>query len=138
MKAETLDRKGFQSAAMLWAKGANSIQHTLRVSEVGDAYGLATGDFSRVLVTGKEPKAIDLSLSSGQRINPWLGGKPKYAACDAFGRRSGLIDAFASKYGAAELDRQAADARRACEDMSRRLSPKSEWSQGTTSNQPTL
>lgn len=103
IEAEALDPTGVQSAAMLWARGANSIQDNPRVSEVGDAYGLATrfaGDFSRVLITGKEPKGLNISLPSGQRVRSWLGGKPKYAACDAFGRAPGLMGVLASKYGA--------------------------------------
>ncbi|MCL6705935.1 DUF3313 domain-containing protein [Pseudomonas sp. R2.Fl] len=103
VEAEAVDSNGVQSAAMLWARGANSIQNNPRVSEVGDAYGLATkfaGDFSRMLITGKEPKGLDVSVPSGQRVRSWLGGKPKYAACDAFGRAPGLVGAVASKYGA--------------------------------------
>lgn len=103
VEAEAVDSNGIQSAAMLWARGANSIQDNPRVSEVGDAYGLATkfaGDFSRVLIAGKEPKGLDISLPSRQRMQSWFGGKPKYAACDAFGRAPGLIGAAASKYGA--------------------------------------
>jgi hypothetical protein len=103
VEAEAVDSNGVQSAAMLWARGANSIQDNPRVSEVGDAYGLATkfsSDFSRLLITGKEPKALDISLPSKQRMQSWLGGKPKYAACDAFGRAPGLVGAVASKYGA--------------------------------------
>lgn len=103
VEAEAVDSSGAQRAAMLWARGANSIQDNPRVSEVGDAYGLATkfsGDFSRLLITGKEPKALDISLPSRQRMRSWLGGKPKYAACDAFGRAPGLVGVVASKYGA--------------------------------------
>lgn len=103
IEAEALDATGMQNAAMLWARGANSIQDNPRVSEVGDAYGLATkfaSDFSRVLIAGKEPKGLNLSLPSRQRARSWLGGKPKYAACDAFGRAPGLLGALASKYGA--------------------------------------
>lgn len=103
VEAEALDSNGVQSAAMLWARGANSIQNNPRVSEVGDAYGLATkfaSDFSRVLIAGREPKGLNISLPSTQRVQSWLGGKPKYAACDAFGRAPGLVGAVASKYGA--------------------------------------
>lgn len=103
VEAEAADGSGTQRAAMVWARGANSIQNSPRVSEVGDAYSLATkfaGDFSKMLITGKEPKGLDLSLPSRQRVQSWLGGKPKYAACDAFGRSPGLVGAVASKYGA--------------------------------------
>jgi hypothetical protein len=103
VEAEAVDSGGVQSAAMVWARGANSIQDNPRVSEVGDAYGLATrfaSDFSRMLIAGKEPKGLDISLPSRQRVQSWLGGKPKYAACDAFGRAPGLVGAVAAKYGA--------------------------------------
>ncbi len=103
VEAEAVGSNGVQSAAMLWARGANSIQNNPRVSEVGDAYGLASkfaGDFSRMLISGKEPKGLNISLPSRQRAQSWLGGKPKYAACDAFGRAPGLIGAVAAKYGA--------------------------------------
>ncbi|MGK6316403.1 DUF3313 domain-containing protein [Neorhizobium sp. DT-125] len=103
VEAEAVDGSGMQSAAMLWARGANSIQDNPRVSEVGDAYGLATkfaNDFSRMLIAGKEPKGLNIALPSTQRVQSWLGGKPKYAACDAFGRAPGLLGVVASKYGA--------------------------------------
>lgn len=103
VEAEAVDGGGIQSAAMLWARGANSIQDKPRVSEVGDAYGLASkfaSDFSRMLISGKEPKGLNVSLPSGQRMRSWLGGKPKYPACDAFGRAPGLVGVVAAKYGA--------------------------------------
>nr|WP_245282735.1 DUF3313 domain-containing protein [Neorhizobium galegae] len=103
VEAEAVDGSGIQSAAMVWARGANLIQDKPRVSEVGDAYGLASkfaSDFSRMLISGKEPKGLNISLPSGQRMRSWLGGKPKYPACDAFGRAPGLVGAVAAKYGA--------------------------------------
>ncbi|KAB1121596.1 DUF3313 domain-containing protein [Neorhizobium galegae] len=103
VEAEAVNGGGIQSAAMVWARGANSIQDKPRVSEVGDAYGLASkfaSDFSRMLISGKEPKGLNISLPSGQRMRSWLGGKPKYPACDAFGRAPGLVGAVAAKYGA--------------------------------------
>ncbi|TLX14447.1 DUF3313 domain-containing protein [Rhizobium sp. MHM7A] len=103
VEAEAVDKSGAQRAAMVWARGANSLQNNPRVSEVGDAYGLAakfSSDFSRMLVSGKEPKGLDLRLPSRQRMKSWLGGKPKYVACDAFGREPGLVGAVAAKYGA--------------------------------------
>jgi len=103
VEAEAVDSGGVQRAAMVWARGANSIQNKPRVSQVGDAYGLASkfgSDFSRMLIAGKEPKGLDLSLPSRQRMQSLLGGKPKYAACDAFGRASGLVGAVAANYGA--------------------------------------
>ncbi|OAF00915.1 hypothetical protein AYJ54_30655 [Bradyrhizobium centrolobii] len=103
VEAEAIDRSGTQRAAMVWARGANSIMDNPRVSEVGDAYGLATkfgGEFSRMLVTGKEPEGLDISLPSGQRVKSWFGGEPKYAACEAFGRAPGLTGLVAGKVGA--------------------------------------
>ncbi|RCS23484.1 DUF3313 domain-containing protein [Phyllobacterium salinisoli] len=103
VEAEAIDRGGVQRAAMVWARGANSIQDNPRVSEVGDAYTLASkfsDDFSKMLVKGKEPKGLDISLPSRQRMKSWLGGKPKYAACDAYGRAPGLLGAVAANYGA--------------------------------------
>lgn len=103
VEAEAVDSGGVQRAAMVWARGANSIQNKPRVSEVGDAYGLASkfgSDFSRMLIAGKEPKGLDIAPPSRQRMQSWLGGKPKYAACDAFGRAPGLVGAVAANYGA--------------------------------------
>lgn len=103
VEAEAVDAKGGQRAAMVWARGANSIQNKPRLSEVGDAYGLATTfgrQFARMLVTGKEAGSLDISLPSGQRVRSWLGGKPKYAACDSFGRAPGLMGVVAEKFGA--------------------------------------
>ena len=103
VEAEAVDGSGVQRAAMVWSRGANSLQNEPRVSEVGDAYGLASkfsSEFSRILIARKEPKGLDISLPSGQRMKSWLGGKPKYVACDAFGREPGLVGAVAAKYGA--------------------------------------
>lgn len=103
VEAEAIDRSGVQRAAMVWARGANSITNKPRVSEVGDAYSLATtfgNEFSSMLVTGKEPKPLNIALPSGQRMQSWLGGEPKYAACDTFGRAPGLVGIVADKFGA--------------------------------------
>lgn len=103
VEAEAVDKSGVQRAAMVWARGANSIQNNPRVSEVGDAYALATtfgNEFARMVETGEEPKALDISLPSAQRTQSWFGGKPKYATCDAFGRSPGLMGVAANKFGA--------------------------------------
>jgi len=103
VEAEAVDRAGVQRAAMVWSRGANSIQDEPRVSEVGDAYGLSAdfgSEFARILVLGKEPEGLDLSLPSGQSVRSWFGGKPKYPACDAFGRAPGLAGVIAGKVGA--------------------------------------
>lgn len=102
VEAEATDSSNVQRAAMMWSRGANFLQDKPRYSEVGDAYGLATkfaGDFSRTLITGKEPKMLDISVPSKNRVQSWLGGKPKYAACDAFGRAPGLVGKVAGNYG---------------------------------------
>lgn len=102
VEAEATDSSNVQRAAMMWSRGANFIQDKPRYSEVGDAYGLATkfaSDFSRTLITGKEPKMLDISIPSRNRVQSWLGGKPKYAACDSFGRAPGIVGKVAGNYG---------------------------------------
>lgn len=101
-EAEAVDSGGVQRAAIVWARGANSFQDNPRVSEVGDAYGLASrfaNDFSDMLIAGKEPKMWDISLPTRHGVQSWLGGKPKYPACDAFGRAPGVMGAIAANYG---------------------------------------
>lgn len=102
-EAEALDRDGVQRAAMIWSRGANSIQDDPRYSEIGDAYGLAAkfgNAFAELLVSGRESQGFDLSLPKGHEIKSWLGGKPKYAACDRFGRAPGIPGAIATQFGA--------------------------------------
>jgi hypothetical protein len=103
VEGEAVDKTGAQRAAVVWSKGANSITNSARVSQVGDAYSLASnfgGYFSRIISTGKPPQGLDISIPSGQRIRSAFGGKPKYAACDAFGRSRGLAGVVADKIGA--------------------------------------
>ncbi|WP_246659185.1 DUF3313 domain-containing protein [Rhizobium sp. FY34] len=103
VEGEAVDATGTQRAAILWAKGANSITSKPRVSEVGDAYQLASAfgsDFSQLMIKGKMPTALDIALPSGQRINSHFGGKPKYAACDTFGREPGIPGMVAGMVGA--------------------------------------
>lgn len=103
VEAEALDRNGIQRAAIVWSRGANSITNNPRVSEVGDAYSLATtfgNDFSKMLVTGKDSSGFQISIPSGQKMKSMLGGKPKYAACEAFGRSPGIAGMVADKFGA--------------------------------------
>ena len=91
-----------QQAAMVWAKGANAIFGTTRVSPIGDAYELASSfgdDFSELLVSGEDPFRTKLpSLPSMHSLKSKFGGAPKEAACDAFGRR-GVTDMLAGKLG---------------------------------------
>ncbi|WP_204333732.1 DUF3313 domain-containing protein [Rhizobium leguminosarum] len=103
VEAEAVDGNGVQRAAIVWSRGANSITNTARVSEVGDAYGLASSfasQFSEMLVKGRKPSSLELSLPSGQKLKSQLGGKPKNAACEAFGRAPGLGGVLAGIVGA--------------------------------------
>jgi hypothetical protein len=103
VEAEALDRSGMQRAAMVWGRGANSIQNAPTISEVSDAYGLAStfaSEFARILVTGEEPEGLDISLPSRQRVRSWLGASHKYATCEAYGRAPGIPGLIARKFGA--------------------------------------
>jgi hypothetical protein len=89
VEAEARDMRGQQKAAFVWARGADILTSTPRVSASGDAYDLASefgADFSKLLITGENPFDKKLSMPSQQRVRSAFGGKPKYAACDAFGR----------------------------------------------------
>jgi hypothetical protein len=89
VEAEARDIRGQQKAAFVWARGADMLTSTPRVAASGDAYDLADEfgkDFSKLLITGDNPFDKKLSLPTMQRMQSSLGGKPKYAACDAFGR----------------------------------------------------
>jgi hypothetical protein len=104
VEAEATSNDGRQLAAMVWAKGANALTTSPRISQIGDAYTLAadfSGDFSKMLVTGKTPfKGFSLpKLPSAQKIRFSLGGKPKYPACEKFGRSRALMDMAASQVG---------------------------------------
>lgn len=102
VEGEATTRDGKQVAALVWAKGASFLTGP-RVSEVGDAYSLAESfgdDFSKMLITGKTPYKGFPKLPSGQKIMSSLGGKPKYRACEKFGRSPFLMDAVASQVGA--------------------------------------
>jgi hypothetical protein len=73
-----------------------------RASQVGDAYLLAAkfgDDFSKMLVTGKTPYKGWPKLPSGQKIVSSLGGKPKYRACEKFGRSPFLLEMAGSQVG---------------------------------------
>jgi hypothetical protein len=89
IESEARDAKGQQKAAMVWARAADSLTSTPRVSAAGDAYDLASAfgdDFSKMLVTAETPFNKGLSVPTMQRVTSSLGGAPKNAACDAFGR----------------------------------------------------
>jgi Protein of unknown function (DUF3313) len=103
LEAEAQDRTGRQQAAMIWARGANSFTNAPTVSTAGDAYDLAGSfgaDFSQMLVTGATPFGGTPSLPSLDKIGTSLGGKPKYVACEAFGRAPGVTGFVAERLGA--------------------------------------
>ncbi|WP_407151917.1 DUF3313 domain-containing protein [Bradyrhizobium sp. ORS 86] len=102
VEAEARDPASRQQAAMVWARGANSFTNSPRVSSAADAYDLASSfsdDFSKLVVTGATPFGKPPELPSFDKIGATLGGKPKYAACEVFGRNPGLIGMAAGKLG---------------------------------------
>ena len=102
VEAEVRDQASREQAAMIWARGANSFTSSPMVSSAGDAYDLASSfsdDFSKLVVTGSTPFGKAPDLPSFDKIGATFGGKPKYAACEAFGRSPGLIGMAAGKLG---------------------------------------
>ncbi|QOZ26608.1 DUF3313 domain-containing protein [Bradyrhizobium sp. CCBAU 51753] len=102
VEAEVRDPASRQQAAMVWARGANSFTNSPRVSSAADAYDLASSfsdDFSKLVVTGATPFGKAPELPSFDKVGASLGGKPKYAACETFGRNPGLIGMAAGKLG---------------------------------------
>jgi hypothetical protein len=102
IESEARDARGEQKAAMVWARAADSITSTARVSAAGDAYDLASAfgdDFSKLLVTAETPFNKGLSIPTMQRVTSSLGGAPKNAACDAFGR-AGIRGLVGGRLGA--------------------------------------
>nr|WP_137154427.1 DUF3313 domain-containing protein [Rhizobium sp. FKL33] len=102
VEAEALDAVGAQRAAMVWSRGANAITNSPRVSEIGDAYELSGAfgqEFSRLVIDGKAPGMMP-KIPSGQKLKSTFGGKPKYAACEAFGRAPGVPGMVAGMVGA--------------------------------------
>jgi len=102
VEAEAQDPSGKQQAAMIWARGANSFTNSPTVSTAGDAYDLAAsfgGDFSQLLVTGASPFGKAPNMPSLDKIGSSLGGKPKYAACETFGRGPGAVGMIAERVG---------------------------------------
>ncbi|NPU14754.1 DUF3313 family protein [Bradyrhizobium sp. 83012] len=92
VEAEARNFAGFQAAAMVWARGANSVS-TARMANDGDAYDLASefgADFAKLVSTGESPFGGLPSLPSASSLPAKLGGAPKYAACEQFGRFPGV------------------------------------------------
>ena len=93
VEAEARDFAGFQKAAMVWARSANSIGSSARLANEGDAYDLAAdfgADFAKLVTTGESPFGGIPALPPMESIPVRLGGAPKYVACEAFGRFPGL------------------------------------------------
>jgi hypothetical protein len=91
IEAEAVDLHGTQKAAITWSRGANSITNSARISEIGDAYGLAGTfgrEFGKMLVTAKTDTGM--SWPSANRIGAVVGTRPKNAVCDDFGRSGGI------------------------------------------------
>ena len=93
VEAEARDFAGFQKAAMVWARSANSIGSSARLANEGDAYDLAAdfgADFAKLVTTGESPFGGIPALPPMESIPVRLGGAPKYVACEAYGRFPGI------------------------------------------------
>lgn len=102
VEAEARDRSGKQQAAMIWARGANSFTSAPRVSSDGDAYDLADtfgSDFGRFLVTAESPFGKLPTPPSADRLSASLGGAPREATCETFGRAPGLAGLVGERIG---------------------------------------
>jgi hypothetical protein len=102
VEAEARDRSGGQKAAMVWGRGANSFTSAPRVSSDGDAYDLASAfgdDFGKLLVSGESPFGKTPAPPSIDRLNTTLGGAPKQAICEAYGRAPGLTGMIGERIG---------------------------------------
>jgi hypothetical protein len=98
---EALSPNGVQRAAMTWARGANSITNAARVSEIGDAYGLASGAgrrFGRMIVLSDENPGI--SLPSAEQLATSMGRRSTSDVCNDFGRPTGLAGLAGRTLGA--------------------------------------
>jgi hypothetical protein len=101
VEAEAIGIDGSQKAAMVWARGASSLGQA-RMSNEADAYDLASefgADFAKLLVTGDTPFGKMPELPSASTISTRMGGAPKYAACEAYGRFPGLAGAVGGGLG---------------------------------------
>jgi hypothetical protein len=103
VEAEALASDGSQKAAIIWSRGANMFTSKARVSEVGDAYSLATsfsGDFGKMLIEGTDPSAGMPRLPTKENVKAFFGNDPKYAACEVFGVHPGVMGTLAGQLGA--------------------------------------
>jgi len=93
VEVEARDASGHQEAAMIWARGADALMSTPKVSTASDAYDLAKSfafDFSTLLVTAASPFQTVPALPSMQSIHAALGAPPREAVCERFGRGPGV------------------------------------------------
>jgi len=101
VEIEALDAAGQQKAAMTWAKGANSITSSARISEIGDAYGLAGAAgrrFARIIAEASDDPGF--RLPSAERVATSLGGRSRSEVCEDFGRSTGFAGLAGSMLGA--------------------------------------
>lgn len=103
MEAEAIDPTGRQQAAMLWARGANVLFSSARVSKTSDAYDLADtfgDDFGSLLVKGESPfGSFGIDLPSFQKIGSTMGLAPKFVACERHGRYPGVFGLVGDQLG---------------------------------------
>lgn len=103
IEAQAITQANQQVAAITWARGADSLTTRPRMSEESDAYQLAKAfgdDFARLLVTGDDPIANPIgALPPVETVGEYFGGKPRFAACEQFGRHPGLGDALGGAIG---------------------------------------
>lgn len=96
IEAEALNPAGGQEAAIVWSRGANYVMSSAMMSEVGDAYQLASdfgGNFGELVTRGETP------FGGITRVKlPKFGGK-KDPACEVFGRGGGLMGKASEFFG---------------------------------------
>ena len=102
VEAEAVDPIGRQHAALVWGRDADMVTSRARVSEIGDAYQLASAfgeDFAKLLTTGTDPMKPSMSLPSFGAISAEVTGQPRQSACATFGAAPGLIGMVAGAIG---------------------------------------
>lgn len=102
LEAEARSQSGVQEAVMIWARGADSMTSSPKISKDSDAYDLAKAfgdDFSRFLVTGTSPFKQSPQMPSFQKVGSDLGLKPKNTICDTYGRQPGIPGMIAERLG---------------------------------------
>jgi hypothetical protein len=102
VEAEARDPAGGQEAAIIWARGADALTSRPKVSTASDAYDLAksfAADFSQLLTTASSPFNRLPPFPSMQSIGVALGGAPKEAICERFGRGPGIVGLISEKIG---------------------------------------